>query len=344
MATNSILAKSTSTSIFKRNRLREALWGFSFIAPNFLIVLFFTVLPVFFSFYMSLTDWNIMSAPNFIGLENYRKILVDKLALTTFSNTLYFTAVSVPVGVFLSLILAVLLNQGIRGIGFFRTAYYLPVISASVAVSLIFMWILANNGLFNQMLESIGLHPVRWLTDPKFALNSVIGVTIWKGLGLNMIIFLAALPLPTVFQDHSSITLAGDLLCHHHRGDRFVPSVRPGLQHDQGRPGPCNYRDRILHLETGIRLSTYGVWRSSGIYRLPYHPNLYPRAMGSTQALGIFRGMSYAHTDPKIKPGILPNTDHQNGLDHYPGIRCSHNDCPLPLEPDHFLEERRKYL
>jgi multiple sugar transport system permease protein len=193
MATNSILAKSTSTSIFKRNRLREALWGFSFIAPNFLIVLFFTVLPVFFSFYMSLTDWNIMSAPNFIGLENYRKILVDKLALTTFSNTLYFTAVSVPVGVFLSLILAVLLNQGIRGIGFFRTAYYLPVISASVAVSLIFMWILANNGLFNQMLESIGLHPVRWLTDPKFALNSVIGVTIWKGLGLNMIIFLAAL-------------------------------------------------------------------------------------------------------------------------------------------------------
>jgi multiple sugar transport system permease protein len=193
MTANAILQRTTITSVFRRNRVREALWGFSFITPNFLIILFFTVIPVFFSFYMSLTDWNIMSAPNFIGLENYRNILADKLAITTFSNTLYFTAVSVPIGVFLSLILAVLLNQGIRGISFFRTAYYLPVISASVAVSLMFMWILANNGLFNQMLESVGLTPVRWLTNPKVALNSVIGVTIWKGLGLNMIIFLAAL-------------------------------------------------------------------------------------------------------------------------------------------------------
>jgi len=101
--------------------------------------------------------------------------------------------VSVPINVFLTLLLAVLLNQKIKGITFFRTAYYLPVISASVAVSLMFMWILANNGLMNQILGSLGIEPIRWLTSPKIALNSVIGVTIWKGLGLNMIIFLAAL-------------------------------------------------------------------------------------------------------------------------------------------------------
>jgi multiple sugar transport system permease protein len=181
------------TSFAKRQRIQEAIWGYLFITPNFLIILFFTIIPVFFALYMSLTDWNILSTPNFIGLENYEKIFSDKLARETFFNTFYFTVVSVPINVFLTLLLAVLLNQKIKGITFFRTAYYLPVISASVAVSLMFMWILANNGLMNQILGSMGIEPVRWLTSPKIALNSVIGVTIWKGLGLNMIIFLAAL-------------------------------------------------------------------------------------------------------------------------------------------------------
>jgi len=177
----------------KLNRRREAIWGYLFISPNFLIILAFTVIPVFLSLYISLTDWNILGTPNFIWIDNYKAIFSDPLAKETFFNTIYFTVLSVPINVFLTLILAVFLNQKIRGITFFRTAYYLPVISASVAVSLMFMWILANNGLLNQMLGSLGVEPIRWLTSPKIALNSVIGVTIWKGLGLNMIIFLAAL-------------------------------------------------------------------------------------------------------------------------------------------------------
>jgi len=187
------LKKARKASTFSKTKTKEAIWGYLFITPNFLIVLVFTIFPVFFSLYMSTTDWNILSQPNFIGLENYQKILGDSIARQTLFNTFYFTVVSVPLNVAFTLVLAVLLNQKIRGITVFRTAYYLPVISASVAVSLMFMWILANNGLANQMLTSIGLQPVRWLTDPKIALNSVIGVTIWRGLGLNMIIFLAAL-------------------------------------------------------------------------------------------------------------------------------------------------------
>lgn len=193
MAVDTYLQIKKKISFAKRQRIQEALWGYLLITPNFLIILIFTFIPVFFALYMSLTDWNILSQPNFIGLENYEKILADPLAKETFFNTFYFTMVSVPINVFLTLMLAVLLNQKIKGITFFRTAYYLPVISASVAVSLMFMWILANNGLINQILGSIGIEPIRWLTDPKIALNSVIGVTIWKGLGLNMIIFLAAL-------------------------------------------------------------------------------------------------------------------------------------------------------
>ena len=142
---------------------------------------------------MSMTDWNILSKPNFIGLENYQHILQDEVARETFFNTFYFSVLSVPVSLILSLLFAVFLNQKIKGIAFFRTAYYIPCISASVAVSLMFMWLLANNGLINQMLTSFGLGPVKWLTDPKIALNSVIGITIWKGLGVNIVIFLAAL-------------------------------------------------------------------------------------------------------------------------------------------------------
>lgn len=193
MVIDSITQVKQKTTWSKKNRIREAIWGYLLITPNFLIILLFTVIPVFFSLYMSLTDWNILSTPNFIGFENYQNIFSDKLAQETFFNTFYFTVVSVPINAFLTLLLAVLLNQKIKGITFFRTAFYLPVISASVAVSLMFMWILANNGLMNQILGSLGVEPIRWLTNPKIALNSVIGVTIWKGLGLNMIIFLAAL-------------------------------------------------------------------------------------------------------------------------------------------------------
>ena len=193
MVINSITQVKQKITWSTKNRIREAIWGYLLIAPNFLVVLLFTVIPVFFSLYMSLTDWNILSKPNFIGLENYQEIFSDKVAQETFLNTFYFVVVSVPINLCLTLLLAVILNQKIIGIAFFRTAFYLPVISASVAVSLMFMWILANRGLMNRILGGLGVEPVQWLTDPNMALNSVIIVTIWRGLGLNMIIFLAAL-------------------------------------------------------------------------------------------------------------------------------------------------------
>jgi multiple sugar transport system permease protein len=181
------------TRSFHSNKIREAIWGYLFITPNFIIVLAFTIFPVIFSFYMSLTNWNILGNPDFIGFANYQKMMGDAVAKETFLNTLYYTLISVPINVILTMVLAVMLNQKLRGLAFYRTAYYLPVITASVAVSLMFMWILASNGLANQILMAIGLQPVKWLTDAKIALNSVIGVTIWKNLGMNMIIFLAAL-------------------------------------------------------------------------------------------------------------------------------------------------------
>jgi multiple sugar transport system permease protein len=175
-------------------RFKESLWGYLFILPNLILVLVFTLIPVFFAFGVSLTDWNILSKPSFVGFENYTKIFNDPVARITLKNTLAFTAMSVPLRILLPLLLAVALNQKIRGLAFYRTCYYLPVISASVAVSMVFLWILDSNyGLLNRALVAIGLDPVGWLTNPRVALFSIVIVTVWRGLGFNMIIFLAAL-------------------------------------------------------------------------------------------------------------------------------------------------------
>jgi multiple sugar transport system permease protein len=188
-------------------RIRESLWGILFILPNMLLVLIFTLVPVFFALGVSLTDWNILSSPSFIGLENYQKILSDPVAHKTLQNTLVFTALSVPLRIILPLLLAVALNQKIRGLPFYRTCYYLPVISASVAVSMVFLWILDSNyGLLNRALAAVGLSPVGWLTNPKVALFSIVLVTVWRGLGFNMIIFLAALQdVPDTLYDVADI-------------------------------------------------------------------------------------------------------------------------------------------
>ena len=179
----------------KSNFLRkEALWGYLLILPNFLLMLVFTLIPVLFAFGVSLTDWSLLSAPTFVGLENYIDIFHDPVASITLKNTLVFTAMSVPLRIILPLMLAVALNQKIHGLAFYRTCYYLPVISASVAISMVFMWVLDSNfGLLNRILMAIGLNPVGWLTDPDTALISIVMVTVWRGLGFNMIIFLAAL-------------------------------------------------------------------------------------------------------------------------------------------------------
>src|SRR3989337_101557 len=111
MAVETFPQTKKKISFAKRQRIQEALWGYLLITPNFLIILVFTFIPVFFALYMSMTDWNILSDPNFIGLENYEKIISDPLARQTFINTLYFTAVSVPINVFLTLLLGVLLTR-----------------------------------------------------------------------------------------------------------------------------------------------------------------------------------------------------------------------------------------
>ncbi len=173
---------------------REAFWGYLFIAPGLTGVLVFILFPVLFGLVISFTNWPILAKPEFIGLDNYAKMLRDPVFAKVMGNTLYYTAVSVPLNLVISLTFAVILNRKIRFLALFRTAYFLPVISASVAVSMIWLWLLDSNyGLLNTIIVELGGKSVAWLGNTKTAMPAIIAVSVWKGMGWNMIIFLAAL-------------------------------------------------------------------------------------------------------------------------------------------------------
>jgi len=211
-----------------RTNWKEAIWGYILIAPAMIFVFCFILIPVLIAFGVSFTDWNLISKPNLVGLGNYVKFFSDPVAIKTLLNTFAFTFISVPVAILLSLLLAVLLNQKIRGLSFFRTAYYIPVISSTVAVSLVFMWIFDSNyGLANRFIGLFGAQPIGWLTDPTYAMVSVILVSIWRSLGFNMIIFLAALQdVPKDLHDAAAIDGAGEIQKFFHI---VVPLISPAI-------------------------------------------------------------------------------------------------------------------
>ncbi|MGW8885923.1 carbohydrate ABC transporter permease [Streptomyces sp. NPDC055749] len=167
--------------------------GLLFALPGTLHVGLWIGLPVVAAFVLSLTDYDVFTTPGFVGLDNYAEIFTDGGFLRSLWTTLLYAVGTVPVTMAISLGLAVLLNQGMRGQGFFRTAIYLPQITATVAVALIWSYILQVDGLANEILGSVGIAPVAWLNDPSVALVSVILISIWQGLGFNTLIYLAAL-------------------------------------------------------------------------------------------------------------------------------------------------------
>ncbi|MDQ3427980.1 MAG: sugar ABC transporter permease, partial [Gemmatimonadota bacterium] len=159
--------------------------------------LIFLVGPMIASFYFSLTDYDLISPPRFVGLENYITALSgeDELFWPSLGRTMLFVAITVPLGVAGSLGMALLLNQAFRGIALFRTIFYLPSLVPPVAAALIWAWMLQPSfGIVNYLLQTIGLPGPPWMTSPQWALPSVIAVALWSSLGgARMLIFLAAL-------------------------------------------------------------------------------------------------------------------------------------------------------
>ncbi len=173
---------------------QEALWALVFLAPDLFGFLCFTLIPVIAALILSFTKWDLIVKPTFVGFANFQNALRDETFRKVVFNTVYYTLGTVPTGMLLSLALALALNQKIRALGIFRTVYYLPVVSSMVAVALVWRWLYNKDfGLINWALTLVGLQPLGWLTSTKWAMPAVIIMSIWKGLGYNMIIFLAGL-------------------------------------------------------------------------------------------------------------------------------------------------------
>jgi len=179
-------------------RFNEMKAGYLFIAPALLIITVFVFIPIFASLYLSFTDYDVLSAPRWVGLKNFTTLLFDDpLFWKAVQNTVLFVLGTVPTGIVLALLLAVAVDQiGNKFFKYFtRTVYFLPTITAVVAISVIWKWLYAGEkyGLVNFALLKMGFQPVDWLTNPKTTLPAIMVMSIWGGLGQNFIIFLAGL-------------------------------------------------------------------------------------------------------------------------------------------------------
>jgi len=174
--------------------LRNLLTGLAFISPWILGFLAFTIYPISSAIYYSFTNYDIVTAPRFIGLENFRVIFTEDARFpTSVYNTFYYATLAIPLSLLVSLLVAMLLNLKVRGMAFFRTVFYLPSIVPDIASALLWSWILNTQfGLLNQTLKSLGLTPVGWLTNPAMTKPSLVLISLWT-FGGSMVIFLAAL-------------------------------------------------------------------------------------------------------------------------------------------------------
>lgn len=172
---------------------RETLAGLAFISPWFIGFLVFTAGPMAFSLWLSLTKYDVINAPRFIGLDNYRQLFHDPRFSLSLGNSVYYAVLHVPLAIIVALALALMLNRVGKAAGFFRTAFYMPSITPAVAIGTLWLWLLNPRvGLINKGLELLGISGPGWTTDPNWIKPGIVLMSLW-GVGSTVIIYLAAL-------------------------------------------------------------------------------------------------------------------------------------------------------
>lgn len=181
---------------------RRALWGLALVAPNVLGLMIFFGIPVGIAFFTSLQNWNALRPPEFIGLANFERLFRDPAFYNALGNTLRLLIMVVPIGMALALGVALLLNHRLRGRSLFRTVYFLPVVTSTVAASIVWTWIFQPRyGVVGNVFAFLGWQDLNWLTRPDLVLIPIGVVVIWQRLGFDMILFLAglqAIPRPLI--------------------------------------------------------------------------------------------------------------------------------------------------
>jgi multiple sugar transport system permease protein len=192
----------------RKIRWRRHIEGWMFIGPVILGITVFQLAPILVSIFASFTDWNGLTSPELVGIDNYKRLVADDpFFRETVRNTLYFVAGHIPLTIIVAMALALLCNSRMRGISLFRTAYFMPAVSNVVAVSVVWFWFYQpRDGVLNGLLETIGIDGPAWLSDIKWAMPAVIIVSVWQGVGYPMVILLAGLQgIPESLYDASKV-------------------------------------------------------------------------------------------------------------------------------------------
>ncbi len=211
----------------KRKRA-VAILGWSFLTPAMLVIGIFVFISILFALYISFHKVNLFTGYfEFIGLENYKRIFLDSKTRIAFQNTAFFVAVVVPIQTFLALVMASVLNSKIKGKQFFRTVYFLPTLTSSAALTMIFMFLFSLTGPINEIALKLNLikTPINFLNDAKFALKVIMSMNIWSTVPYFMTIYLAALQdIPKSIYEAADVDGASSI---HKFFKITVPNLKP---------------------------------------------------------------------------------------------------------------------
>ncbi len=179
----------------KTKKQKELFWGWLFLFPTMLGLIVLNIIPMFQSLYESFFKTGAFGKGNvFVGFENYEKMLQDEQVWQAVGNTFKYAILEVPLSIVIALIVAVLLNQKLKGTTFFRTIFFIPMVAAPAAVAMVWRWLYNTEfGLFNQIISGLGFDKISFISNPDISIFSVAFVGIWSVIGYNMILFLAGL-------------------------------------------------------------------------------------------------------------------------------------------------------
>lgn len=196
----------------RSSKLRTKFTPYLIVSPYLIHLLLFVLFPVVFSVILTFHKWNIISPMEFVGADNYRRLVEDRLFWKSILNTLVFLVVHIPLQIVVALALAYFLNRKLFLRGFFRASFFLPVVISGVVVTILWQQLYGlESGLFNRILISLGLGRVEWLANPNIAMVSIAIMATWKNVGLYVILFLVGLQsVPRSYYEAAEVDGASD--------------------------------------------------------------------------------------------------------------------------------------
>ncbi|SHK07934.1 carbohydrate ABC transporter permease [Paramaledivibacter caminithermalis] len=201
------IKNSKSKKKISNRRKNDIKWAYILILPTVLGITIFYVGAFFQNLFYSFTDMGAFGKWSWIGIDNYKRLIFDPEVRQTLINTLKYTIFSVPCTIIVAIVVAALLNSKIKGIGIYRTLFFLPAVTMPAAIAMVWKWLYNGQfGLVNSLLAKIGINGPAWIADPRFALPAIVVVSVWMSIGFNMVILLAGLQgIPQSYYEAASI-------------------------------------------------------------------------------------------------------------------------------------------